>query len=117
MEPISQLINELSDEDLLKEKAISSENFYILNLIQLFENRKLFNPNFFLYQYEISVIAFYEKIKHNSEYDVYTNQLRTYLLMEITEEVLSSIFSLIKTIQNEKFAKNTSKSYMVKRLE
>jgi hypothetical protein len=114
IEKLSNLVDLLKEESLNK-CSISTENFSVQNLLTILKNRKSFNPDFFLYQFESDLIYFYENLKNNEKLEPYKKKIRKLLDLQISDLVIEETHVVLIKLCNE-FLLEDSNIYTVKRL-
>lgn len=116
MENLSHLDLLLLNENQLKKKSISKENFSVLNLLKLIDDRESFNSDFFMYHFESTLIAFYERIKDNTRFNLYKEIIKKHLEFQISEKTIEDIKKeLIKLLEQE-FGSKDSQDFIIKKL-
>jgi hypothetical protein len=116
MEKLSNIDSLLLNEDLLSKQSISTENFSVVNLLKIIDDRKLFNPDFFMYQFESALIAFYESIKNNIKFKLYEEKIKNHLEFQISEKTIEDIKKELIKILEQEFGSKDSQDFIIKKL-
>jgi len=116
MNDLLNLAHLFSDEKMLAEQSISSEQYSLENILKFIEIRDSFHPDFFLFQLEYGIITYYEKIKCNPKLRPYAEEIRKGLHTKISEEGVCSIVNLLNKIKGNEFSVNNPNNLIVKKI-
>jgi len=116
MNELLNLAHLFSDEKILAEQAIPGEKYSLENILKFIELRDSFHPDFFLFQLEYGIIAYYEKIKYNQKLRPYAEEMRKSLQSEISEEGVGSIVNLLNKMKENEFLVNSANNLIVKKI-
>lgn len=110
---IFKIIDLLSDEGLLEERAISNEYLNVLNTISLINNAKNH-----LFQIEMGLISLYGAIKDNSGLKTYIDELDYILEHPISEDDIETLKDMLIRLKKKlRLNLNFSNGITVKKIK
>jgi hypothetical protein len=93
----------LSDEELLKDNAISREEFTLDNLLRMLDMKEELYSFLYLSQLEGGLFSFRERIRNTKRYESYIERIDLFLNSVLNENSIQDIKNLLLEIKENEF--------------
>lgn len=113
---LEDVISLLSDEELLKDNAISREEFTLDNLLKMLDMKEELYSFLYLSQLEGGLFSFRERIRNTKRYESYIERIDLFLNSVLNENSIQGIKNLLLEIKENEFVAKRKNNIVIKRI-